>query len=204
MLIKTDAGTKASKVITSHQVLILDESGSMQPMKDSVVSGVNEILSSIRSLDGKEVSYLVTIIKFNSFVSVLCTGNKVEELGEMESSEYQPRDLTALYDAIGKGVCEVERLRTPSDNVVITIFSDGNDNCSRDYDKTMISSLIKRKKGANWEFIFVGTPGLESEARDIGIESTMIYEPTLLGVKGVMLDVTKDIHARHRTLQNNK
>jgi hypothetical protein len=64
---------------------------------------------------------------------------------------FKPRGGTALFDAIGK---TIEDLNTDRD-VVFVIITDGEENSSREYKREAIMKMIETQTEAGWKFLFL-------------------------------------------------
>lgn len=92
---------------------------------------------------------------------------------------------TPLYDAIGMGIAKINAVTTKDDNVLVTIITDGYENCSTEYNLRMIKNLIKKLKEQNWTFTFIGTDNLDVEAMamDMGIDNHLQFQEDEAGTK---------------------
>jgi hypothetical protein len=82
-----------------HNLIILDESGSMQSIKPSIINGFNELVQSIKGIQNQflEQEYTISIISFNGFGNkVLYFMNDVSKLNTIDSSNYKPDSKTPL------------------------------------------------------------------------------------------------------------
>jgi hypothetical protein len=70
--------------------------------------------------------------------------------------DYAPANLTPLYDAIGRTVRALEAKVQDGENALVVIQTDGQENCSQEYTREAIFSLIDEKKKAGWTFAFLG------------------------------------------------
>jgi len=136
---------------------ILDETGSMSVCKEATISGFNEYVD---SLEKTAKDTLFSLTKFNSskvdVVHKNCTLDKVERLN---NNNYEPNDMTPLYDAIGTTVMEVTRElkeKKSKPNVLCVIMTDGEENTSKEFTRQMITDLIKKKEKEGWTFIYLG------------------------------------------------
>src|SRR5687768_2278213 len=99
---------------TTHKVfnlIILDESGSMQSIKNTVISGFNEVVQTIKGVAKQfpEQEHFISFISFNDLgVKTQLENTPVVKLKEIDAKKYRPDASTPLYDAIG---FSVNRLR---------------------------------------------------------------------------------------------
>jgi hypothetical protein len=172
-----------------HNLIILDESGSMESIKREIISGFNELVQSIRSSARKfpEQVHFISFVSFNS-----STGNKVlhfvepvENLAAIDEGRYYPNANTPLFDAIGFSVKKLQQhLEGKGDhNVIVSILTDGEENYSRVFSGRTIRELIGdlRKKG--WTFTYIGTDhDIDKAADEIGIVNKFAFGKDPAGI----------------------
>ena len=167
-----------------YHLIILDASGSMDCIRRQALSGCNETIQSIRSMQDKNCDqhHYVSMVVFNSEdpVKTLYDRTPVNNARELTLSDYVPNACTPLYDAIG---VSVNRLAGNIDNgnkensVLVTIITDGQENCSREFNHAQLKSLIEERKQQGWTFAFIGANIDEvKEAAKIGIHNTLRFE----------------------------
>lgn len=172
-----------------HNLIILDESGSMQAIKAATVQGFNEIVQTIKGFENQfpEQEHFVSLVTFNGLgIKSKLSAKRVKNLSEIDSSIYQPDASTPLYDAIGSSVNKLrQKLVSKKDyNVLVTILTDGEENASREYSGAAISRLIKDLKNDNWTFTYIGANhDVEGIAASISITNTLRFEANPADVK---------------------
>lgn len=192
--------------------MILDRSSSMNSVRDATISGLNEQLASIRkaSEDFDDQEQIVCFVTFSDEVDTTQIWD--EEIGNLEdftNQTYQPDGMTALYDAIGMGV---NKLRTQiagdladrKANVVVTIFTDGYENRSREFTKASeIKTLTEEiQDTGQWTVAFIGCgDDVFDVAQSMGVSrgNTMSYSA---GIEGTTLAMTSMSNARYMRAQN--
>lgn len=133
---------------------ILDETGSMQSVKGQTISGFNEYIKALKS--SKE-NIRFTLTKFNSSkIEIVCDGVKIDEVKPLTSETYTPQSLTPLYDAIGKTIRTLETKLKKNNKALVVIQTDGLENCSNEYTRDAIFSMIEEKQNVGWTFAFLG------------------------------------------------
>ncbi len=145
---------------------ILDETGSMQSVKEATISGFNEYVKTLKGGDDAE-RIRFTLTQFNAEkVDVVYDGVRLDKVAQLTEETYQPASLTPLYDAIGRTIRALEgRLADKKRNVLVIIQTDGAENASKEFTQEGIFNLIKEKKAANWTFAFLGA---DQDAWEIG------------------------------------
>ena len=169
-------------------LLVVDESGSMSVIRRQALVGINETLATIQKMQKthKNLEQRVTLITFDSthtnvFYDNVCASNA----NPLKAKDYNPCGATPLYDAIGMGIAKINALTTEDDSVLVTIITDGEENCSEEYSLKMIKNLIEKLKKQNWTFTFIGTDDLDVEniALDMGIDNHLQFSEDEAGTK---------------------
>jgi Mg-chelatase subunit ChlD len=130
-------------------LLVVDESGSMSIIERQALVGINETLTTIQKMQKthKDMEQRVTLITFDSTHKNLFYDNvSAHHTKPLKSGDYSPCGGTPLYDAIGMGIAKINALTTEDDSVLVTIITDGEENCSEEYDLKMIKNLIEKLK----------------------------------------------------------
>lgn len=139
-----------------HYAFILDQSGSMSPLKHEVISGFNEQVDSILKLkkNNPETEIKVTLCMFNDLVEFGFINKPVNDLKPLSENDYVPGFCTALFDAIGATFKKISEHIKPSDKVFIAIFTDGLENASTDYSAEEVQKILAQSTENNWETKF--------------------------------------------------
>lgn len=157
-------------------IFLLDRSGSMGGIEKDTIGGYNSYIDSQR---GKNVK--VTTILFDDKYEVLHNRVDVDNIKKLTNKEYYVRGCTALLDAIGKTIREMED-KNPN-KVIFIITTDGYENASTKYNKSQIKELISVHK--DWKFMYIGADiDSYSEGRSLGIKDEFIanYKKTDRGI----------------------
>lgn len=182
-------------------IFIIDQSGSMQPLIDDTIGGFNGFIDEQKALDGR--ANLTTVL-FSNTHHKIHDGIDLLEAARLDRSQYRPSGGTAMLDAIGDTINEVQdRIDNTQDdmrpgNVIVAITTDGQENSSVRYNKFQIQKMIEHQtKGHGWQFVFLGANmDAVSEAKSIGINYAATYTADTLGTKAVYSSVsaaTKDV-----------
>ncbi len=140
-------------------LIILDESGSMNCIKRQALNGLNETLQTIRMAQDKypEQEQLVSIVPFESGnIRLLRDKVAIKEVEDLKEGEYNPGGCTPLFDAIGFGLDSIKKDVAESDTALITIITDGEENASREYRGKAIATMIDEFKQKGWMFTYIG------------------------------------------------
>jgi hypothetical protein len=130
-------------------VVVLDRSGSMSSIGKATVEGFNKFLDEQKNSDGEA---FITLVQFDDRYEMNYQGLPVKDATPLVLGEnFIPRGSTALFDAIGK---TIEDLNTDRD-VVFVIITDGEENSSKTYKIEAIMKMIETQTETGWKFLFL-------------------------------------------------
>lgn len=160
-------------------IAILDRSGSMRGKESDVVGGFNKFIEEQRKLPGNAC---VTLVLFDDRYEVVHNRKPIQDVPELTEKTYFTRDNTALYDAIGRTL----KSAVSAKKAIVFIFTDGQENASRNYNKASCKELIEQRQKAGWEIHFIGAEiDAFAEGAKLGIPATSIMRTTR-DAKGLM------------------
>lgn len=151
--------SKSKPAQTDQRTLVtflLDETGSMESIKDDTIGGFNSYLDSLKSA-GALIDF--TLVKFDSRrIEKVCVAVPIAQVAELNTSTYTPGATTPLIDAAYKTIKAVEQsLNGKNPKIVVCIQTDGHENASTEHTWDELNALIKEKTAAGWQFNFLGT-----------------------------------------------
>lgn len=156
-----------------HIYFLLDNSGSMQNIKTATISAVNEFIVSQQLIED-DVDTTLTLAKFGNSLSVVSENTPIAEVENLTPATYAANGGgTALYDAIGASLDNLEKITTPNQNVMMVIMTDGEENSSKEFKKQQIFDKITKLSESNkWTFVFLGAnQDSYQEGSSIGLKS---------------------------------
>lgn len=166
--------TQPTKFEQTHITLVLDRSGSMSVCQRATVDSVNKYLKEARGDAAmKESDFALlqfdsqSIDKVNRFCGPPCN------MPDLTYDDFVPRGGTPLYDAIGRGIDNLDAATKASGSgkAILVIVTDGEENSSRKYTHSAITELIKARQNAGWLVIFLGA-GLDVAKIGVGLGIT--------------------------------
>ena len=166
-------------------LIIIDESGSMEVIKQQAINSVNETIQTIRAAQQRNENqeHFVTLVSFNDRVKTINDCAAIDNVQELTTESYQPDCCTALYDAMGMSLNALRAKVADIDKVLVTIVTDGYENASREYSGKAIKALVEELKAKGWVFAYIGANhDVEAVAASISITNTMSFEATDEGV----------------------
>lgn len=140
---------KVKNLAQTEIVVVLDRSGSMSSIGKATVEGFNKFLDEQKNSEGEA---FLTLVQFDDRYEMDYQSLPVKDATPLILGEnFVPRGSTALFDAIGK---TIEELDTDRD-VVFVIITDGEENASRVYKREAIMKMIETQTEAGWKFLFL-------------------------------------------------
>jgi hypothetical protein len=182
--------------MTANVIFIIDRSGSMGGLESDTIGGFNGFIK-----DQKESSpdALLTTVLFDDTYKVLHNNVRISDVPEMTRKEYYVGNSTALYDAMGKTIKNIEQKVLLSteviDKVIFVITTDGQENSSREYTRQAVQDMVKYcREHYGWEFLFLGA-NIDAFAtgRSLGINYTSQYTANEVGTQSLYQTVSKTV-----------
>lgn len=145
-------------------VIVLDESGSMENVRESMKKSINDLIKEQQQIKGRPAT--LSLVKFNDKVNRVIENKPLENIKLLTSEDYQPNGSTALYDCIGD---TIEWFRNEKD-VLLVIVTDGQENASRSFSKSEVAKMIEDKKKNNrWTYVYLSNDlKTSAQGSDIG------------------------------------
>lgn len=179
-------------------LIILDESGSMQSIHKPAIDGLNETLQTIQSAQethNELQEHFVTLVFFNSNGIRTITENKpIGHIEMLKMRDYMPNAGTPLYDTMG---ITLSKLRYQLDEkeknqVLVTIITDGEENASKEYSGKMIKNLVCDLKEIGWVFAYIGAnQDVDEVADSMSIDNRMCFEASYAGSRMMSKKLSK-------------
>lgn len=161
-------------------LIILDESGSMETIEKQAVSGLNETFQTIINAQKEhhEQRHFITFVTFNgNAIRTVMNRLPVDVSKKLKWKDYNPNACTPLFDAMGRSINELKKYVEENDVVLVTIITDGYENASREYSGKEIKRLVGELREKGWVFAYIGTnQDVDAVADDMGIRSRMYYD----------------------------
>jgi hypothetical protein len=144
--------------------LIVDKSGSMADVTHQTITGYNEQVQQIQSVQRDFPEQLITIglTTFNGNVEHFYFGVPAGNASWLNEKNYVPDGSSSLYDAIGSSVQRLEQqqatdMKDFDTTVVVIILTDGYENSSGNFRLVDIKRMIARlEETGKWTFSFIG------------------------------------------------
>lgn len=159
---------------TTKIYVILDKSGSMEECRNDTIGGFNSFVRKQR--EEKTDIVLLSLIQFDHEYQIIYENKNINDVENLTTKTFEPRGTTALLDAIGRTINDIQQW--DGENIIVVIITDGEENESKRFKKDQINQMIKEKKEKGWEFVFLGANQdaiKEAENLGIGSNSALTY-----------------------------
>ena len=160
-----------------HITIVLDETGSMADIRDATIEGFNGYIAK-QQVELKKRKVTVTLVQFNAGSAHI--NGKVDggirtifngalaDVPTLTTSNYQPDYATPLYDAVGRGIRDTEKMVDANTDVMVVVLTDGHENQSKEFSKSQITAMFQQKEADGWVFGFIGA-GVDAWAIGAGV-----------------------------------
>ena len=159
--------------------VVLDNSGSMESLKQGVCDGFNEFVLKMRKTPGdnrwtmvmfddpdsakgagEQFPNVVCENRSERSVPILIAGSGAVGSGDIrETIGFKPRGNTALVDAVCLSIKRAEARtsgREDHTKMVMVVITDGQENRSQEYTSVQMREMIAAKQAKDWQFIYLG------------------------------------------------
>lgn len=180
-----------------HNLVILDESGSMSSIKSLIINGFNELVQTVKGIEGQfpEQEHLISMVSFNALNNkILHFVDPINKLDVINDSTYNPASFTPLYDAMGFSISKLKQFLEGKENysVLVTILTDGEENASKEHTGLGIKNLVNELKQKNWTFTYIGADhDVEKMAAKMNIKNSMSFDKSDLDIKRMFIKESK-------------
>ena len=186
---------------TIHIIDVLDCSGSMSGSKlNGAIAGINKNVEALQ--ESKEpVNYTYTMCNFASNYDIVFNYVK-NEIADVKKMSFNARGMTALYDAILQTFEKVDIGLSPTDKILMNIYTDGEENDSKRKDNKTLEKAIRDHEAKGYTISFIGTErDVSYIQRSLGIDesNTMAYDGS---AEGLINTVTETLNARNTYTKN--
>lgn len=141
--------------------IILDRSGSMQSLRETVVEQLNKFIA--KNKEVKE-SARFNLYQFDTVLETVVEDCDIQEVKTFTQEDFVPRGGTKLIDAgctyidkIGSKLGGMQQKERPK-QVFVVFITDGEENSSQEFKMTDLRSRIEHQREKyKWQFVFIGT-----------------------------------------------
>lgn len=176
-----------------YNLIILDESGSMNCVWNQTISGCNETINTIKSAQEQYADtqeHYVSIYAFQGGTGVpsryLMKNVKPNDVAQVTKDDYRPYGNTPLLDAVGGTLADLKAVVAGEEQAIgsVTIITDGYENASEYYTFPQVAKMIAALKEQGWSFNFIGANiDVERAAKQMNIDNYMEFQQSEQGTQ---------------------
>ena len=195
--------TKEDPIVTIS--ILLDESGSMESTKSYTLESLNSFILKQKRLPTDSVAETkVSLTKFNTNVTSVYKNRPLHEVEPLHVKDYVPEGGTALFDAIGNVIGEVDQT-IPDGPVIVVILTDGEENSSKEFNSKQILKLVKTMEDEKgWKFVYLGAnQDSFTNAKNIGISSAQNFAQTKAGITTMMDQIGESMSSYRKAVKSS-
>ena len=184
-----------------HFIIALDESGSMESIKNVTIDGLNENIQEHRK-KSDDIDTTVTLVTFSGSdnVKLRYLLQPIQDVEMFNDQSYKPDGCTAMYDGVAKALLSVRSAVKDDDDLtsyLVLVVSDGYENASKEFDALKVSEIIKELQDTKrWSINYAGAnQDLSIVKQTLGLGSvgnTLTYEASNLGATNMWNSVTNN------------
>jgi uncharacterized protein YegL len=181
-------------------IMIVDRSGSMEPLRADAIGGFNAFLDDQKKQPG---AANLTLVLFNHGYDVVVDGRPIQEVQSLTEKNYVPSGNTALLDAIGRTINQVgKRLADMQEadrpgKVILVILTDGQENASQEFNKDQIASMVKHQQEVyKWQVVFLSSDmNAIQDAQNLGVnqQTCGAYAAGSVGTRRAYATMSKSV-----------
>jgi len=149
-----------------HNLIIVDESGSMGGLEKVTIGGIAETIATIKKAQedfGDTQQHYLTLVTFDAHGDgVPPIRTHIDDMPIVAVNgfdDYHPYGGTPLFDAMGETLTRLHDCIKDNENAtgVVTVITDGMENCSRKWSGEALRRLIEQLKEEGWSFSYMGS-----------------------------------------------
>ncbi len=171
---KNVVASAKSASLTNHICFVVDRSGSMSSIKRQVVRVFNDQLQTVQSnaKTAGQQTFFSTFMFHSTVDKPLHFTVPVESVPKLAAGDFNTGGSTALLDAVGTAITQLQKAKGAANkntSFLVIVITDGEENRSRKFKKTLKGLIQKVQKTGRWSLAFLVPPGSENSMTVFGI-----------------------------------
>jgi uncharacterized protein YegL len=193
---------KTKKPTNTRIFFVIDRSGSMQSIKTETIGGFNAFVEEQKKIPEKAT---FSMIQFDHQYDVVHDQIDIQAVPLMTDENFQPRGMTALYDAVGMTIGSNMKAKK-NEKTLMVILTDGQENASKEFSYEKVQDLIKEAQtDHNWEVMFIGANMNATQvATGLGIsaKNSVTFDYDAMGATNALSTMSYAISSKQARLYN--
>lgn len=170
----SDKNVVASAPLTNHICFVVDRSGSMRSIRARVVSVFNDQLKTVQknAKSAGQQTFFSTFMFHSKVDAPRHFAVPVESVPKLQSKDFQLGGTTALLDAVGTAITRLQKVKGAKGaetSFLLVVITDGEENASRKYKRTLKGLIKEVQKTGRWSLAFLVPPRSENSMTVYGI-----------------------------------
>ncbi|WP_224368587.1 VWA domain-containing protein [Hyalangium versicolor] len=182
--------TPASAALVNHIAFVVDRSGSMSSIKNQVVRVFNNQLGTVQknAKSAGQKTFLSTFMFHTTVDKPRHFATPVESVPKLATKDFRLGGTTALLDAVGTAITRLQKAKGATNkdtSFLIVVITDGHENASRTYKRSLKGLIAKVQKTGRWSLAFLVPSGSENTLTRFGIPKGNVtrWDATAKGTK---------------------
>jgi len=184
------ASARPAADLVNHIAFVVDRSGSMGRIKAQVVRVFNNQLDTVQrnAKSAGQKTFLSTFMFHSTVDKPRHLATPVERVPKLALNDYQLGGSTALLDAVGTAITRLQKAKGATNkntSFLVIIITDGQENASRHYTKSLKGLIAQVQKTGRWSLAFLVPPGSQNTLTPFGIPkgNVTVWDATAKGTK---------------------
>ena len=173
-----------------HNLIIVDESGSMSGLTQVTIGGINETIATIKKAQedfADTQQHYLTLVTFDNRRGLppVRTHLDAVPISTVDGfADYNPHGGTPLFDAMGESLTRLHERIKDDENAtgVVTVITDGMENSSHKWNGEALRRLIEQLKEEGWTFSYMGScHDVVEVTMKLSIDHVMEFDHDMVG-----------------------
>lgn len=187
-----------------HNLIIVDESGSMSGLEKVTVGGITETIGTIKKAQedfGDTQQHYLTLVTFDArgggVPPIRTHIDDMPIVAVNGFNDYHPHGGTPLFDAMGDTLTRLHDRIKDNENAtgVVTVITDGMENCSHKWSGEALRRLIEQLKEEGWTFSYMGScHDVVEVTMKLSIDHVMEFDHDDVGASNIW---KRDMSSKH-------
>lgn len=189
---KAGASSLPAGGLVNHIAFVVDRSGSMGRIKAQVVRVFNNQLDTVQSnaKSAGQKTFLSTFMFHTTVDKPRHLATPVERVPKLGPKDFRLGGSTALLDAVGTAITSLQKAKGAANkdtSFLVIVITDGQENASRQYKKSLKGLIAKVQKTGRWSLAFLVPPGGQNALARFGIPkgNITVWDATTKGAKAM-------------------
>lgn len=181
---------KKTTALINHIAFVVDRSGSMGRIRAQVVKVFNNQLDTVQrnAVSAGQATFVSTVMFNSSVDKPRHFATPVKNVRKLGLKDFKTGGSTALLDAVGTTITELQKVKdatSKTTSFLVIVITDGHENASRRYKKSLKGLIQKVQKTGRWSLAFLVPPSSQGSLTRFGIPkgNVTVWDANAQGTK---------------------